>query len=251
MRRLILAVGLVGVFLSGWSLGRGRESLTPAPGDPSAAFVSAARMTQPAVAHLIVTRLVRYRDPFEDFYSDAFARRFFGRRPPSVGKETSMGSGVIVDAAGVILTNAHVVKDAHEILAKLPDGRQFKAKGFEVNESADLAVVRIEGAQLPVAPLGDSDGLQVGQWVIAIGNPFGLEHTVTAGIVSALRKNPGADAEDFIQTDAPINPGNSGGPLIDLQGRVVGINTAIYSKSGGYQGIGFALPINVAKRLMR
>jgi serine protease Do len=217
--------------------------------EPSKAFVAAASAARPAVAHLIVTRLVRYRDPFEDFYSDAFARRFFRRPAPAVGKETSMGSGVIVDASGVILTNAHVVRDAHEIVAKLPDGRQFKAKSFRAHEAADLAVVKIDGEALPVAPLGDSDALEVGQWVVAIGNPFGLEQTVTAGIVSAFRGAAGEE-EGFIQTDAPINPGNSGGPLIDLRGRVVGINTAIYSKSGGYQGIGFALPINVAKKLM-
>ena len=161
-----------------------------------------------------------------------------------------MGSGVIVDAKGTILTNAHVVRDAHEIVAKLPDGRQLKAKSFRVHDGADLAVVKLEVEGLSVAALGDSDTLEVGQWVVAIGNPFGLEHTVTAGIVSAIRARAGADDEDFIQTDAPINPGNSGGPLIDLRGRVVGINTAIYSKSGGYQGIGFALPINVAKKLL-
>ena len=256
MRRVILAGGVIGVFAAGIALGYGRRPVPEAApsdsADPSPSFIRATRRTLPAVAHLIVTRLVRVRDPFEDFYSDAFARRYFGRRPSPVGKATSTGSGVIVDGKGLILTNAHVVKDAQEIVAKLPDGRQFKAKSFELDEAADLAVVRIEGEDLPTAPLGDSDGLQVGQWVIAIGNPFGLEHTVTAGIVSALRKGPaGEEAEGFIQTDAAINPGNSGGPLIDLQGRVVGINTAIYSKSGGYQGIGFALPIHVARRLLR
>jgi serine protease Do len=253
MRRVILAVSFGLVFLAGVLLGQGSPTppAAPAGGDPSTSFVAAAKRAQPAVVHLIVTRLVRYRDPYEDFYADEFARRFFRRRPSPVGRETSMGSGVIVDPKGVILTNAHVVKDAHEIVAKLPDGRQFKASSFAVNEGVDLAVVRIDGEGLPAAELGDSDGLQVGQWVIAIGNPFGLEQTVTSGIVSALRKGPGEDAEAFIQTDAPINPGNSGGPLIDLQGRVVGINTAIYSKSGGYQGIGFALPINLAKKLFR
>jgi serine protease Do len=250
MRWSLLAAALAGLaFVAGRSTAPEAAAVPPAStssDELSRAFVRAARASQPAVAHLIVTRLVRYHDPFEDFYNDPFARRFFRR--PSVGRETSMGSGVIVDREGTILTNAHVVRDAHEILAKLPDGRQFKAKSFRLNDSVDLAVVKIEGKDLPVAPLGDSDTLDVGQWVVAIGNPFGLERTVTAGIVSALRKG-GADDEGFIQTDAAINPGNSGGPLLDLQGRVVGINTAIYSKSGGYQGIGFALPINVAKRL--
>jgi serine protease Do len=245
MKAALLAVLLALAFLAGRvSVDRETEGL-------STAFVRASSQAQGAVAHLIVTRLVRAHDPFEGFFDDVFARRFYRRGAPAVGRETSMGSGVIVDAKGVILTNAHVVKDAHEIVAKLPDGRQFRATSVEVNDAVDLAVVRIEGDGLPVAALGDSDGLRVGQWVIAIGNPFGLEHTVTAGIVSALRKGPRPDVEDFIQTDAPINPGNSGGPLIDLDGRVVGINTAIYSKSGGYQGIGFALPINLARRLMK
>jgi S1-C subfamily serine protease len=219
--------------------------------DSSKPFVIAAKAAEPAVAHLIVTKLVRYRDPYEEFFSDDFAQRYFRRRMPQprMGKETSMGSGVIIRDDGTILTNAHVVKDASEIVAKLPDGRSFKATHFAVDEEVDLAVVKIEGKDLPVATLGDSDALEVGQWVLAIGNPFGLEHTVTTGIISAVRKNAGANQEDFIQTDAAINPGNSGGPLIDLKGRVVGINTSIYSKSGGYQGIGFALPINLARRI--
>jgi len=219
--------------------------------DTSKPFVIAAKAAEPAVAHLIVTKLVRYRDPYEEFFSDEFAQKYFRRRMPQprVGKETSMGSGVIIREDGTILTNAHVVKGASEIIAKLPDGRTFKATHFAVDEEVDLAVVKIEGKDLPVAQVGDSDTLEVGQWVLAIGNPFGLEHTVTTGVISAVRKGAGANKEDFIQTDAAINPGNSGGPLIDLRGRVVGINTSIYSKSGGYQGIGFALPINLAKKI--
>ncbi|MBI3855851.1 MAG: trypsin-like peptidase domain-containing protein [Planctomycetes bacterium] len=219
--------------------------------DPSKAFVAASKSVEPAVAHLIVTRLVRYRDPMDDFFSDEFAQRYFRRRMPQprVGKETSMGSGVLIREDGTILTNAHVVKGASEIVAKLPDGRTFKAASFAADEEVDLAVVKIDGKDLPTAAMGDSDSLDVGQWVLAIGNPFGLEHTVTAGVISAVRKGAGANQEDFIQTDAAINPGNSGGPLIDLRGRVVGINTSIYSKSGGYQGIGFALPINLAKKI--
>ncbi|HLY73675.1 MAG TPA: trypsin-like peptidase domain-containing protein, partial [Planctomycetota bacterium] len=159
-------------------------------------------------------------------------------------------SGVIISGDGIILTNAHVVKGASEIMAKLPDGRTFKAVRFSADEDVDLAVVRIEGKDLPMAAMGDSDSLEVGQWVVAIGNPFGLEHTVTAGVISAIRRNSGENQEDFIQTDAAINPGNSGGPLVDLRGQVIGINTSIYSKSGGYQGIGFALPINKAKQIV-
>jgi len=218
----------------------------------SKAFVATAKAVEPAVAHLIVTRLVRYADPYEDFFSDEFAQRYFRRRMPQprMGRETSMGSGVLINADGTILTNAHVVKGASEIVAKLPDGRTFKALSFAADEDVDLAVVKIDGKSLPVAAMGDSDSLEVGQWVVAIGNPFGLEHTVTAGVVLAIRRNSGENQEDFIQTDAAINPGNSGGPLVDLRGQVIGINTSIYSKSGGYQGIGFAMPINKAKQIV-
>jgi len=259
---VIFALFTIAIYTSGVLTGRasvaGRpviEKVDPAVlekiEDSSRPFVVAAKAVEPAVAHLIVTKLVRYRDPYEEFFSDDFAQRYFRRRMPQprMGKETSMGSGVIIRADGTILTNAHVVKGASEILAKLPDGRTFKATSFGVDEEVDLAVVKIEGKDLPVANLGDSDNLEVGQWVLAIGNPFGLEHTVTAGVISAVRKGAGANKEDFIQTDAAINPGNSGGPLIDLKGRVIGINTSIYSKSGGYQGIGFALPINLARRI--
>lgn len=259
---LVFALFTIAVYMSGILTGRassmGRpviEKVDPAVfarlEDSSKPFVAAAKSAEPAVAHLLVTRLVRYQDPFDDFFSDDFAQKYFRHRMPQqrMGKETSMGSGVIIRDDGTILTNAHVVKGASEILAKLPDGRTFKATHFAADEEVDLAVVKIDGKDLPVAPLGNSDELEVGQWVLAIGNPFGLEHTVTAGVISAVRKGAGANQEDFIQTDAAINPGNSGGPLIDLRGRVIGINTSIYSKSGGYQGIGFALPINLAKRI--
>jgi serine protease Do len=259
----IFALFTVAIFAVGLQTGRasaaGRpviEKIDPAVFDKldnvSKPFVATAKAVEPAVTHLIVTRLVRYRDPYEDFFSDEFAQRYFRRRMPQprVGRETSMGSGVIINADGTILTNAHVVKGASEIVAKLPDGRTFKAVSFEADEEVDLAVVKIQGQNLPVAAMGDSDSLEVGQWVVAIGNPFGLEHTVTAGVVSAIRRNSGENQEDFIQTDAAINPGNSGGPLVDLRGQVIGINTSIYSKSGGYQGIGFALPINKAKQIV-
>jgi len=259
---IAFALFTIAIYASGLLTGRASVAGRPviAKVDPSAfekiedssrPFVVAAKAVEPAVAHLIVTRLVRFRDPYEEFFSDEFAQRYFRRRMPQprMGKETSMGSGVLIREDGTILTNAHVVKGASEILAKLPDGRTFKAVSFALDEEVDLAVVKIEGKDLPVATLGDSDALDVGQWVLAIGNPFGLEHTVTAGVISAVRKGAGANKEDFIQTDAAINPGNSGGPLIDLKGRVIGINTSIYSKSGGYQGIGFALPINLAKKI--
>jgi serine protease Do len=261
---LLFALFTIGIYAGGVLTGRasaaGRpviEKVDPATfdrlEDASKPFVVATKAAQPAVAHLIVTKLIRYRDPYADFFSDDFAQRYFRRRMPQerVGKETSMGSGVIIRGDGTILTNAHVVKGASEIVAKLPDGRTFKATHFAASDEVDLAVVKIEGKDLPVAEMGDSDNLDVGQWVVAIGNPFGLEHTVTTGIISAFRRNGGDRQESFIQTDAAINPGNSGGPLVDLKGRVIGINTSIYSKSGGYQGIGFALPINLAKEIVK
>jgi serine protease Do len=251
----MLALSMAVVYAGGVLTGRSQSvpaRVDPAApermDDPSRSFVAAAKVAQPAVTHLIVTRLVRFRDPFEDFFSDPVFERFRRRLPPRVGKETSMGSGVLVHADGTILTNAHVVRDAAEIVAKLPDGRQFKASSFTVHDGTDLAVVRIEGKDLPAAELGDSEQVEVGQWTLAIGNPFGLEHTVTAGVVSAIRK--GGAGDPYLQTDAAINPGNSGGPLIDLRGRVIGINTAIYSRTGGYQGIGFALPINLVKSVL-
>ena len=160
-----------------------------------------------------------------------------------------MGSGLIIDASGVILTNAHVVRDGREITVRLHDGREYKATKVHTDPKADLAVLRIEGAEnLTAAKLGNSDEMEVGDWVLALGNPFGLEGTVTAGIVSAKGRGIGmSERENYIQTDAAINPGNSGGPLVNLDGEVIGINTAISSNSGGNEGVGFAIPINLAK----
>ena len=160
-----------------------------------------------------------------------------------------MGSGVIVDSSGIILTNNHVVKDADMLKIKLHDGRQFEATEWKTDPQTDIAVVKIPTtSDLPVGNIGNSDQLDVGDWVIAVGAPFGLDETVTAGIISAKSRGLGiADREEFLQTDAAINPGNSGGPLVNLNGEVVGINTAISSTSGGYQGIGFAVPVNLAR----
>jgi serine protease Do len=186
------------------------------------------------------------QDPFFDFF-----RHF---QPPQRRDFTqrSLGSGVIVRPDGYVVTNAHVVKDADEIVVKLHDDRELKAKVVGIDEKTDLALLHAEGAEgLPVASLGDSGQLEVGEWVVAIGNPFGLSETVTAGIVSAKGRSIGAGPyDDFIQTDASINPGNSGGPLLDLEGRVVGINSAIFSQSGGNIGIGFAIPINLVKHVV-
>ncbi len=192
--------------------------------------------------------------PFEDFFNDPqspFGRRF-GGRGFSMRPREGMGSGVIVDASGIILTNNHVVEGADEVVVRLADGSDYIARDIKTDPDTDLAVLRIEAAQsLPVAQLGDSDSLQIGDWVIAVGNPFGLDQTVSAGIVSGKgRELASNQRRNFIQTDAAINPGNSGGPLVSLDGEVVGINTAIASNNGSYQGVGFAIPSNLAKWVM-
>ncbi len=183
---------------------------------------------------------------------DELFRRFFDQLPQESLKSRSLGSGVIIDSAGYILTNNHVVADADDILVRLPDEREFAAKVVGKDSKTDLALIRIEGAgTLPAAQMGDSDKAEVGSWVIAIGNPFGLETTVTAGIISAKGRIIGSGPYDnFLQTDAAINPGNSGGPLFNLDGDVIGINTAIFSRSGGNMGIGFAIPVNMAKAVL-
>jgi serine protease Do len=180
-------------------------------------------------------------------------QRFFGPMPqPRSFRQRSLGSGFIIDTDGDILTNNHVVENADEIVVRLSDGKDFKATVVGKDPKTDIALVRIENApDLSPVTLGDSDKLKVGAWVMAIGNPFGLDHTVTAGIVSAKGRFIGAgNYDDYIQTDAAINPGNSGGPLINLSGEVVGINSAIFSRTGGNIGIGFAVPINIAKELL-
>lgn len=222
---------------------------------PSRRFVEVARLVTPAVVHItsIGERVVR--DPFSDFFDDPFFRRFFGERMPRWRRipVTAFGSGVIIDKEGYILTNNHVVRDGSRFVIKLGDGREFEAKLLGADDKTDLAVLKIDGDNLPYASLGDSNRVEVGDWVLAIGNPFGLEQTVTAGIISAKgRTGVGIlDYEDFIQTDAAINPGNSGGPLVDMDGEVIGITTAIVSRTGGYQGIGFAVPSNIAKMVIK
>ena len=165
----------------------------------------------------------------------------------------AQGSGFIIKPDGYIITNNHVIAgaDNDKITVKLEDGREFKAKVIGADKRSDVALIKIAADHLPVLPMGDSDKLEVGEWVIAIGNPFGLSHTITAGIVSAKGRNSVGinDYENLIQTDAAINPGNSGGPLVNLEGKVVGMNTAIFSKSGGYMGIGFAIPINMVRSI--
>ncbi|MCG2722423.1 MAG: DegQ family serine endoprotease, partial [Thermodesulfovibrionales bacterium] len=212
---------------------------------------------QPSVVNISSTSKVQGGMKQSPFPDDPFFRRFFGDRfsspdKPREYKRSGLGSGVIVDKRGYILTNNHVVKGADEIKVKLSDNREFKGEVIGSDPKTDLAVVKIDTDNLPVIQLGDSDALKPGETVLAIGNPFGLSQTITSGIVSATgRANVGiADYEDFIQTDAAINPGNSGGALVNIKGELVGINTAIFSTTGGYQGIGFAIPSNMAKSIM-
>ncbi|MBW1799314.1 MAG: DegQ family serine endoprotease [Deltaproteobacteria bacterium] len=227
------------------------------------AFAAVARQASPAVVFIQVEKTVTSRPEWGGPmpFGDEFFRRFFGipspgrqqpqQQPQEQQRIVGQGSGFIISADGYILTNNHVVGDADKVTVKLLDGREFRAKTIGADPHTDVAVIKIDAKNLPALPLGNSNALEVGEWVLAIGNPFGLSHTLTAGIVSAKgRTSLGiTDFEDFIQTDAAINPGNSGGPLINLAGRAVGINTAIFSQSGGYMGIGFAIPINMAKNI--
>ncbi len=203
----------------------------------------------------VVNIAVRSRAPEASdnpLFNDPFFRRFFNAPRQRERRVQATGSGVIVDAAqGYVLTNNHVVDKAETIEVTTKDNRHFAAKLVGRDDETDIAVLKIEGGNLKAVPLGDSDRLQVGDFVVAIGNPFGLGQTVTSGIVSALGRSLGIEGyEDFIQTDASINPGNSGGPLVDLKGRLVGINTAILAPGGGNIGIGFAVPINMARNAM-
>lgn len=231
----------------------------------SKAFAAISKAAMPAVAFVQVEKSIeqkgsgtpfQFQDPFE-FFNDPFFERFFGphfrkQQPPSRKfRQRGQGSGFIISPDGYLLTNNHVVEGADTIKVKLADGREFTAVVVGTDPQSDVAVIKVEGKNLPYLRFGDSDKLDIGEWVIAIGNPFGLQQTVTVGVVSAKgRSRIGInDYEDFIQTDAAINPGNSGGPLINIHGEVIGMNTAIVSRSGGYMGIGFAIPINMANAI--
>jgi S1-C subfamily serine protease len=217
-------------------------------------FVSAAvNKVGPAVVRIDTERTVSANIP-DPFFDDPFFRRFFGEGMPQTPQEyqqRGQGSGFIVDSSGIILTNSHVIKGADKVTVILKDGRQFQGEVRGSDDPSDLAVIKINGNNLPVAPLGNSSEVQVGDWAIAVGNPLGLDNTVTLGIVSTLNR-PSSQVGipdkrlDFIQTDAAINPGNSGGPLLNDRGEVIGINTAIRADG---QGIGFAIPIDAAKSI--
>jgi serine protease Do len=245
----------------GWA-----QSRTDAARELSKTFSAAAKAAMPAVVSVKVEKSVevgsamggpsQLNDPFGQF-GDDFLKRFFGDRlpqgqAPRKYHQEGLGSGFIISEDGYILTNNHVVGDADKITVGLKDGRTFTdAKLIGTDPESEVALIKIQGHNFPVLPMGDSSKADIGDWVIAIGNPFGLTETVTVGVISAVgRSNVHIAAyEDFIQTDAAINPGNSGGPLVNLDGQVIGINTAIYSESGGYMGIGFAIPINMARTI--
>ena len=284
MRRLMMSIVLVatglvgGLVISGWvraevfpaaELPRPAESIASdqraaAVAQPAAPLVYAgsggpdftrvAGQTVKGVANISSLQVVRR--PNSPFGNDPFFRYFFGDDDTFGSRDRrslSLGSGVIISADGYVVTNNHVVgENVREITIALPDKREIKGKVIGADPITDIALLKVPVTGLPVVPWGDSNQLKVGEWVLAIGSPFQLSQTVTAGIVSATgRANMGfAQYEDFIQTDAAINPGNSGGALINTRGELVGINTGIYSESGGYQGIGFAVPSNLARRIV-
>jgi Do/DeqQ family serine protease len=216
----------------------------------AASYSDAVRKAVPAVVNIFTSKEIK--TPRHPFLDDPLFRQFFGDRlEEEPQRATSLGSGVIVSPKGYILTNHHVVEAADEIEVALIDGKKLKARAVGSDLETDIAVLQVEGVTLPAITFGDADALRVGDVVLAIGNPFGVGQTVTMGIVSALRRNQGINTfENFIQTDAAINPGNSGGALIDTAGNLVGINTLIYSRSGGSLGIGFAIPASSAKQVM-
>ena len=273
--RALISVGLIALLLALGGLNGGErfshnqlmgpwaaatEAHAGAVANPSALpdFVTLAKKLRPVVVNISTTQVAERSEgpagPFQegDPRGDFWRRFFGGPIPRGPQRQKSLGSGFIIDRDGSILTNNHVVENAEKIVVRLADEREFEAKVIGKDSKTDIAVIKIDArGNFPVPPLGDSDQLEVGEWVMAIGNPFGLDNTVTAGIVSAKGRHIGAGPYDnFIQTDASINPGNSGGPLINLRGEVVGINTAIFSQSGGNIGIGFATPINLAKEVL-
>jgi serine protease Do len=244
---------------------RPNENCLCSPEQTSKAFTFVAKKSIPAVVFIKVQSSAPdqdengypygYQNPY-DFGGEDFFHRFFGMpfhgQPQKPAPQLSQGSGFLVSADGFVMTNAHVVKGADKITAVLNDGRELDATLVGADPHTDIAIVKIDGKNFPFLTLGDSEEIDIGEWAIAIGSPFQLEASVTVGVISAKgRQNLKiTDFEDFIQTDAAINPGNSGGPLLSLKGEVIGINTAIVSRSGGYMGIGFAIPSNMAKNIM-
>ena len=254
MSVLILAASLcptVAIARNGDNIAAMRET--------SRAFSEVARKVVPAVVSIRVINTVQaaaryHSSPQEEEFFERFFGRKYQRRSQEPQTQEGQGSGFIISSNGYILTNNHVVGNADEITVILHDGRKFEnVELIGTDPDTEIAVIKIDGDDLPVVELGNSDQLEIGEWVIAVGNPFGLSETVTVGVVSAKGRTVGITErggyEDFIQTDAAINPGNSGGPLLDIDGKAIGINTAIFSQSGGYMGIGFAIPIGMATKV--
>jgi Do/DeqQ family serine protease len=251
--RFPLAVAAASILAVALVAGTGAAQERRVPGSPAemmASFAPVVQRVAPMVVNVYAAKVVANRNPFAD---DPFFHRFFDLpgMMPREQVQRSLGSGVIVDASGLVVTNNHVIEGADEVKVALADKREFEAELVLKDARSDLAVLRLKSAheQFPAIELGNSDELQVGDLVLAIGNPFGVGQTVTHGIVSAVARTQVGitDFQFFIQTDAAINPGNSGGALVDLRGRLAGINTAIFSRSGGSQGIGFAIPANMVR----
>ncbi len=250
MRSIIVAILLSALaapaLAQGQDAGLSSRTLPQSAAQMQLSFAPVVAKVAPSVVNVYSRRVVR-----QALFNDPLFSRFFGQGPMSTRVQQSLGSGVIVRADGIILTNNHVINGAQEIKVALPDRREYPAKVVLADSRTDLAVLKIDtkGERLPALPFGDSDRIQVGDLVLAIGDPFGVGQTVTSGIISALARTQigASDYQFFIQTDAAINPGNSGGALVTLDGRLIGINSAIYSQTGGNIGIGFAIPSNMAR----
>ena len=262
MAALFIVATLKPSWLSSGQMGSMVESVTLKEGAYDDSTISpgsyheAVKKSMPAVVNIFTSKVnvtPKTRKGNGNNSADPFFKFFFGDQPPDAEPSSSLGSGVLVSPEGIILTNHHVISDADEIDVALADGRKVKAKIIGSDPETDIAVLKIDAKQLPTPiTLGKVESVHVGDVVLAIGNPFGVGQTVTSGIISALgRDHVGLNTfENFIQTDAAINPGNSGGALVDTRGHLIGINTAIYSKNGGSMGIGFAIPVNLAKQVM-
>ncbi len=260
MKKLLMAVGLsIALFAGNIHLKIDNSNLhrvSPNQNGEVLSFAPIVKKVIPSVVNISTVKIVEIKFPeaFKRFFNDPFFQRFFGpfgynNNQPQKRKEYALGSGVILSKNGYIVTNYHVVSGATKIIVKTINGKEYKAKLIGSDPKTDLAVIKINAKNLKPITIANSDKLQVGDLVLAIGNPFGLRESVTAGIISALNRTSIGlnDYEDFIQTDAAINPGNSGGALVDMKGRLVGINSAILTKSGGNNGIGFAIPSNMVK----
>ena len=246
MLRLLIA-GVLAFFVAP-ALADAAKVAPQSPGEVHLSFAPVVKKAQPAVVNVYASRVERRAS--NPLFDDPIFRQFFGQQGGDARTSQSLGSGVIVDPSGLVVTNHHVIEGMTEVKVALSDHREFEAKIVLRDPRSDLAVLKIKSDEtFPVLELGDSDAIEVGDFVIAIGNPFGVGQTVTQGIISALARTQAgiSDYGFFIQTDAAINPGNSGGALVDLAGRLVGINSAIYSRSGGSMGIGFAIPVNMVK----